>query len=153
MKPSVRSAFASSEKWLRRLSRKGLTITLTLAILLVILSAFEILMVPQSLQINGYAGHLGEWELTATLSKKAPARTRELSGALNMKHIGLCNQDGPEEKAGEMRLRQSLFSARIEASLLIDGVECIYSGIMSDAYTGMMVCPDRRAVPLTLWAK
>jgi hypothetical protein len=108
-------------------------------------------------KIDGYAGHLGEWELTATLSKD---RIRELSGPLIMKHIGLCSQDGPEEKAGQMRLRPSLVSSWIEASLSIDGVECTYSAAMSDSHTGMMIVladhrfhsrfgrdnPDRNAV-------
>jgi hypothetical protein len=129
-------------------------IALSLAIVLVIvLGAFATSTVPQSLQINGYAGHLGEWELTATLSKDVPARMREHSGPLTMKHIGLCSQDGPEEKTGEMRLRLSLLSSGVEARLSIEGVECTYSGTMSDSYTGLMVCPDRRAVPLTLWIK
>jgi hypothetical protein len=117
------------------------------------LGAFALFKVPKSLQISGYAGHLGEWELTATLSKGVLARIRELSGPLVMKHIGLCSQDGPEEKSGEMRLRLSLLSSRIDASLSIEGVECTYSGMMSDLHTGMMVCPDRPAVPLTLWTK
>ncbi|HYN27255.1 MAG TPA: hypothetical protein VES94_03075 [Burkholderiales bacterium] len=129
-------------------------IALALAIVLaIVLGAFATSAVPQSVQINGYAGHLGEWELTAALSKNGPARVRELSGPLTMKHIGLCSQDGPEEKTGEMRLRLSLLSSTVEARLSIEGVECTYSGTMSDSHTGMLLCPDRRAVPLTLWIK
>ena len=176
---------------------------------------------PQSLQIAGYVGHLGEWELTATLSRDVAGGVRELSGPLSMKrhivlaiprregiayacalpvarqvgvqralepigharnirvgffhdarasccanrccepvstpegmkHTGLCSQDGPEEKAGEMRMRLSRLSASVEARLLIDGVECTYSGTMSSSNRGKMVCPDRRSVPLTLWAE
>ena len=133
-------------------SRKTLLIAISLAIVLVIvLGALATSRAPQSLQINGYAGHLGEWELTATLSKDVPARMREHSGPLTMKHIGLCSQDGPEEKTGEMRLRLSLVSSSVEARLSVEGVECTYSGAMSVSHIGVMVCPDRRAVPLTLW--
>ena len=134
-------------------SRKNLTIALPLATLAVVLGAFGIWRGPQSLEIDGYAGNLGEWELTATVSQKAPARMRELSGPLIMKHIGLCSQDGPEEKAGEMRLRLSLLSSRIEASLSIEGVACTYNGPMHDFNSGTLICPDRRAIPLTLWIK
>jgi hypothetical protein len=138
--------------WLRLpSSRKSLLIALSLAILTaVILGVLGAWRVPWSLQIEGYAGHLGEWELTATLSKD---RVRELSGPLIMKHIGLCSQDGPEEKTGRMRLRPSLMSSWIEARLSIDGVECTYGAAMSDAYTGMMTCPGRPPVPLTLWTR
>ena len=108
---------------------------------------------PQSLQIAGYVGHLGEWELMATLARDATGGVRELSGPMSMKHTGLCSQDGPEEKTGEMRMRLSRLSASVEARLLIDGVECTYSGTMSSSNRGKMVCPDRRSVPLTLWAE
>ena len=135
-------------------SRKNLLIALSLAIVLTVTGgAYAISTVPRSLEIHGYAGQLGEWELTATISKDVPARMRELSGPLTMKHIGMCSQDGPEEKTGEMRLRLSLFSPRVEARLSIEGVECTYNGTMSDSHTAMLVCPDRRAIPLTLWIK
>jgi hypothetical protein len=108
--------------------------------------------VPQAMQVTGYAGHLGEWELTATLAKTAAAG-RELSGPLTMTHIGLCTQDGPQQRTGEMRVRLARLTSRIDASVLIDGIECAYSASLSDAHTGTMVCPDRRPVPLTLWAR
>jgi hypothetical protein len=105
----------------------------------------------QSLQVTGHAGVLGEWELTATVTERAAARTKEFAGPLTLKHVGVCTQDGPEEKAGEMRFQ--LANARMKATLLFDGVECSYSGRLSDSYSGMMSCPDRRPVPLTLWVK
>ncbi len=154
-KPPVRSALDPGQGRFRPLfSRANVGIGLSIVLLAVLaFGAFAMLRVPRSLQITGYAGHLGEWELTATLSKGALTRMRELSGPLSMKHIGLCSQDGPEEKAGEMRLRLSLLSSEIEASLRIEGIECTYSGVMSDLHTGAMVCPDRPAVPLTLWGR
>jgi len=60
--------------------------------------------------------------------------------------------DGPEEKKGELRLRISNTTTRITATLLIEGTECTYSGDLK-ADTGMMNCPDRRSVPLTLSIK
>jgi hypothetical protein len=123
---------------------------------LVSLIALGVLGVPaqaQSLQVIGYAGVLGEWELTATVTEKASRRTKEFSGPLTMKHTGVCTQDGPEEKTGEMRFQLSSSSSRLDATLLVAGVECTYRGKLSDSYSGMMSCPDRQAVPLKLWVK
>jgi hypothetical protein len=107
----------------------------------------------QSLRVVGHAGYLGEWELTATVAGNISSRAKEYSGPLTMTHIGMCTQDGPEKKTGEMRFQISGWSSRMNATLLVDGVECTYSGRLSESYTGMMNCPDRRAVPLVLWVK
>jgi hypothetical protein len=107
----------------------------------------------KSLQLVGYAGVLGEWELTATVTDNARGWTEEFSGPLSMKHVGICTQDGPEEKTGEIRFRISALSSRLEATLLVEGVACRYSAGRSDPYSGMMACPDREAVPLKLWLK
>ncbi len=42
----------------------------------------------QPLEILGYSGLLGEWELTATVTEAAPGRNA-YSGPLTMKHVGL----------------------------------------------------------------
>jgi hypothetical protein len=110
----------------------------------------------QSLQVVGYSGYLGEWELTATVTENISSRTKEYAGPFTMKHIGLCTQDGPEEKTGEMRfqiLASSSVSSVLNATLRIDGVECAYSGRFSDSYTGTMNCPGRQTVPLRLWVQ
>ena len=107
----------------------------------------------QSLQLVGYAGVLGEWELTATVTENARRWSKEFSGLLSMKHVGICTQDGPEEKTGEIRFRISALSSRLDATLLVEGVACSYSAGPSDPYSGMMACPDREAVPLKLWLK
>ena len=107
----------------------------------------------QSLQLVGYAGVLGEWELTATVTGNARGWRQEFSGPLSMKHVGVCTQEGPEEKTGEIRFRISASSSRLDATLLVEGVTCSYSAGRSDPYSGMMACPDREAVPLKLWLK
>ena len=107
----------------------------------------------QSFQVIGYSGYLGEWELTATVTERISSRTKEYSGPLTMKHVGLCTQDGPEEKTGEMRFQISASSSQLNATFSIAGVECTYSGRLSDSYTGTMDCPDRQALPLKLWLK
>jgi hypothetical protein len=106
----------------------------------------------QPLEIIGYSGFLGEWELTGTVSEAAPGQ-KAYSGPVTMKHVGLCTQDGPEERAGEMHLELSAASSRLDATLTVAGVECRYSGRLSDSYTGTLACPDREAVPLKLWVK
>jgi hypothetical protein len=120
---------------------------------LIVLSAFATPAPAQSLQVIGYAGELGEWELTASVTEKLSYRTKEFSGPLMMRHVGICTQDGPEEKTGEIRLQISESSSRMRATLLVDGIECTYSGTLSDSYTGLMNCPHRRSAPLTLWLK
>ncbi len=107
----------------------------------------------QSLQVVGYSGYLGEWELTATLTETASGDIKEYSGPLTMKHVGVCTQDGPEEKTGEMRFHISASSSKLNATFSVAGVECTYSGRLSDYYTGTMDCPDRQAVPLKLWVR
>ena len=107
----------------------------------------------QSLQVVGYAGVLGEWELTATVTEKPLRWTKEFSGPLTMKHVGICTQDGPEQKSGEIHFQISALSSQLDATLLVEGMECSYRARLSDPYSGMMACPDREAVPLKLWLK
>ena len=107
----------------------------------------------QSLQVIGYAGYLGEWELTAAVTENVSSQPKQYSGPLTMKHVGLCTQDGPEEKTGEIRIDISPFTPVLNATLSIAGIECSYSGRLSDSYSGTMNCPDRPAVPLKLWVK
>ena len=104
-------------------------------------------------EVTGQVGFLGEWELTATVTERIADDAKEFSGPLNLKHVGVCTQDGPEEKSGELRMRFSDSSTRVSATLLIEGTECTYSGNLKTSYDGIMNCPDRRSVPLTLWIK
>jgi len=107
----------------------------------------------QSFEVFGYAGVLGEWELSATVTENAPRGTKEFSGPVTMTHVGLCTQDGPEKKTGEIRLQLSGSPSRLNATILVAGVACRYSGTLSNFYTGTMTCPDREAIPLKLWVK
>ena len=117
----------------------------------IVLGILPTLASAQPLQVTGYSGYLGEWELTATVTENSSRRSKEFSGPLTMKHTGVCTQDGPEEKTGELRFQLS--SSRLTATLLVAGVACTYSGKLSDSYSGMMNCPDRSPVPLRLWVK
>ena len=105
----------------------------------------------QSLRVTGAMGFAGEWELTATLVENASGRTKEYAGPLTMTHVGLCTQDGPEKKTGEMRLQLSPWS-RVNVSLSAPGLDCTYSGRMSND-AGTMTCSDRQVIPLKLSVK
>ena len=99
---------------------------------LIALSTLGVSAQAGSLQVIGYAGVLGEWELIATVTGNASGLTREFSGPLTMKHTGVCTRDGPEEKTGEMRFQISALSSRLNATLSVDGVACSYDGKLSD---------------------
>jgi hypothetical protein len=107
----------------------------------------------QSLQVVGYSGYLGEWELTATVTEKTRLWSKEFSGPLSMKHVGICTQDGPEEKTGEIRFQISALSSQLDATLLVEGQACTYSARSANPYSGLMACPDGKTVPLKLWLK
>ncbi|MBL6652348.1 MAG: hypothetical protein ISP49_12190 [Reyranella sp.] len=104
---------------------------------------------PDSLDITGYTGRLGEWEVTAAVVRTG----NELVGPMTMKHVGICTQEGPQEKTGELRLRLSSFTPQVVAALVVDGVECAYRGPLSEAHLGELLCPERRPVPITLWTR
>jgi hypothetical protein len=122
-------------------------------VLPVVLAALATPALGQSLQVVGYAGVLGEWELTATVTGNPSWWSSDYVGPLAMTHVGLCTQDGPERKVGEIRFRISGPFSSMNATLQVDGVECAYSATLSDAYKGLMNCPGRRPVPLTVWVK
>ena len=105
----------------------------------------------QSLEVFGYAGVLGEWELTASVTGNDGSK--DYSGPLTMTHVGICTVDSPEEKRGNIHLQVSQPSSRMSATLVLDGVTCTYAGRRADSYPGVMTCPDRSPVPLHIWLK
>jgi hypothetical protein len=117
----------------------------------ILLSTLSVPAGAESLEVVGYSGFLGEWEITATVTANSD-RPTEYAGPLTMKHVGLCTQDGPEEKTGDIRLRMSAPS-QLDATLSVADIQCSYHGRLSDFYSGTLNCPDREAVPLKLWLK
>jgi len=41
----------------------------------------------------------------------------------------------------------------LNATISTAGIECTYSGRLSDSYDGTMNCPNQEAVPLKLWLR
>ena len=115
-----------------------------------IVSALGVPAQAETRQVIGYAGVLGEWELTAKL--EAAGGRQEFAGPITLKHTGICTTDEPEKRTGDIRL-QMIGASRIKAALTIEGNPCTYSGSKSDAYVGTMSCRDRRDVPIRLWVK
>ena len=113
-----------------------------------VLSLFATSAAAETRQVIGYIGALGEWELVADVSEE---RAGEFSGPATMTHVGLCTQDGPERKSGDIRLRVS--GSRLNATVSLAGVACTYNANLSDAYKGQISCPDRAPQPLTLWLR
>src|SRR5581483_8445065 len=97
----------------------------------------------QSLDLFGYLGVLGEWELTAKVTAIDAGQAGQLSGSVTMLHVGHCTQYGPEQKQGRIHLHLSKSSSQMRATLLVDGAECKYSAERSDFFSGVMQCPDR----------
>ncbi|HET7911506.1 MAG TPA: hypothetical protein VFL49_05720 [Pseudolabrys sp.] len=124
-----------------------------MTILPIALAALAGPAVAEPREVFGYGGELGEWEVSATVTEKESSPSRELSGPLTMTHIGICTQDGPEQKMGEIRFLVLDAPPRLRASLLVDGVSCTYSGKLSNFYSGTLNCPGRAGVPLKLWLK
>jgi hypothetical protein len=111
----------------------------------------------EPVRVFGYGGVLGEWELTADVTEKTSTRARELHGAVTLTHAGLCTQDGPEQRKGEISIEMAGevtgSSSRLKATMLFDGAACSYIATLSDAYKGTMTCPGQPAMPLTLWVR
>ena len=122
---------------------------------LIALAALGALAAPAGAEptVFGYGGMLGEWELTADVTEKTSAHVRELHGAVTLTHVGLCTQDGPEQRKGEIRIEMTGADARLKATLQFDGAACSYAATLSDAYKGTLTCPERPAIPLTLWVR
>jgi hypothetical protein len=106
-----------------------------------------------AMEILGQAGVLGEWELTGNLTESGSGPRKQFSGPLKMKHVGICTQDGPEERAGEIQLQLAGSESQVTADLVLDGARCTYSARKTHAYEGTLSCAGRAPVPLLVWLK
>lgn len=106
-----------------------------------------------AIEFLGQAGVLGEWELTGNLTESGPGLRNEFAGPLKMTHVGICTQDGPEERAGEIRLQLAGSESQVTAELVLDGAPCRYSARKTRAYEGTLSCTGRAPVPLLVWLR
>jgi hypothetical protein len=105
--------------------------------------------VAQIRSVSGQLGVLGEWELTATVTR-ADGGDGRWAGPLSLRHVGFCSADGPEEKVGELRLLISDPPNEATATFIIEGIACTFRGYLKDGYAGVMACPGRRDEPAML---
>ena len=104
----------------------------------------------EPLAVNGTAGYLSEWQLSGKVMETASGD--EFIGPLTIRHVGLCSHDGPEEKVTELKLRVTGFRpwSQFQATLVMDGTTCTFSGRFTATYAGFMDCAGAKGVPVTL---
>lgn len=105
----------------------------------------------QTRQFFGTAGYLSEWEISGSVAPDGPAKANEtFVGALTWTHVGLCSANGPELRAGEIRLQihRSWLAAKIEAKLSFGDDRCVYTGELADGTSGLMTCANGSEVPV-----
>jgi hypothetical protein len=109
----------------------------------------------RSLHVTGTAGYLSEWELSGTVTPRTATGSSEFFGPLIWRHVGLCSVSGPQEKPGEIRfrVRRSGPVSLIDATISLDGVQCVYSADFSGSSNGHMDCSDAKGVPLSISIK
>jgi hypothetical protein len=122
-------------------------------VLVAVVSALAVPARAQSMQVYGKTGYLGEYGLSGTVFEQFANGGKEYSGPLAVKHVGLCTRDGPKETTGQIRLQVPGSSMRATATLVFEGVECTYEGVLSESYHGFMNCADKTSLPLRLWTK
>jgi hypothetical protein len=132
-----------------------LEITLKTLLLVFMLSAVACPLHAQSLRVTGQTGYLSEWEVSGNVTQSISGQVREFSGPLTIKHVGLCNQAGAQEKVADIKLQiaKSRLLPRFHATITMDGSKCTFSGMFWDTYNGLMDCADAKGVPITLSIK
>jgi hypothetical protein len=104
----------------------------------------------ETLHVSATAGMLQEWELTAELAASGSKGQSEYAGPAVLKHVGLCSSDGPEQKTGELRLRPSRWSMRLDATLSYEGHVCSFVATRGGSASGVMDCRDAHGIPITV---
>jgi hypothetical protein len=102
------------------------------------------------LAVTGHLGYMSEWEISATARTIGAGRGGEFTGPLVIKHLAPCMPDETAEKSGEIRFRRTgLLSSWIEGELTFDKERCTFKA-REGTDEGIMNCPDKGGVPLTL---
>ncbi len=102
--------------------------------LLLVVGAVPVPAQAASRQILGYAGLLGELELTATVNEETHWWRKKFSGLLSMKNTSVSARRMDRRRGTErFCLQISAISSQLDATLLVEGIECSYSA--------KLVCP------------
>jgi hypothetical protein len=101
----------------------------------------------QSYSFSGQIGYLHEWEMTGNLAKTVTRLGADYSGAMTLRHVGLCSVNGVEQKQARMQLKVS--SGRLEGRLIMDDDECRIVASGSSA-PGLLTCRSGQDIPINL---
>lgn len=104
----------------------------------------------QTYAARGAVGFLQEWEIKADLAKSAARASDNYSGAITLRHIGLCSANGVEEKSGTVELKMSSKTADIEGTISLSGDQCRVSTTAALHYSGLLTCKSGDAIPIKL---
>jgi hypothetical protein len=104
----------------------------------------------QNLDLRGKFGYLSEYEFFATVSPLPSRAQHRLSGALTVKHVGLCTHSGPSESQGEITLDFIDAKTQIQATLVFDGRQCRFKGRIAESNVGELSCSGD-TVPFSIW--
>ncbi|MGV7213074.1 hypothetical protein [Bradyrhizobium sp. UFLA05-112] len=101
----------------------------------------------QSHTISGHIGYLHEWEIAGSIAKAATHQAADYSGAVTLRHVGLCSVNGVEQKQARVQLKVS--SGRLEGTLIMDDDECriVASGASG---SGLLTCRSGQGIPIDL---
>jgi hypothetical protein len=97
-------------RWIATLDHVGEVVEKILTALILLIMALCAVAGPtqaQSLRVTGTAGCLSEWEFNADVRETVSAGIKEFAGPMTWKHVGLCSQNGPEEKSGAIAFQIS----------------------------------------------
>ena len=61
----------------------------------------------QSYFASGHIGYLQEWEITGNLARTVTRLGADYSGAITLRHVGLCSVNGVEQKQAHVQLNVS----------------------------------------------
>jgi hypothetical protein len=106
----------------------------------------------QPLQIKGIFGFLGEYELSATVTRETSGREQRLTGPMTIRHVGLCTHNGLNESGGEITLQVIDTKSQISAAFAFNGKQCTYKGRVSQENVGELICSGD-TIPFSIWFK
>lgn len=98
---------------------------------------------------SGQVGYLQEWELKASLARTVSGGKIEYSGAVTLRHVGLCSVNGVEEKSGKLRLTMSRAPGAAEGTLAMEGDSCRITATQAPSYSGLLTCRNGQGVPIS----